>query len=184
MKAKLGKILKKGKAIFLSYDQGLEHGPTSDFNDKNVDPLFILDIAKILDKEFTIKPGQTKIVEINFSSFDKEKGIEHVPGVYIGKIIVESGSFKREIPIIAEIESKVVLFDSKLNPVSRDREILQGGQATIEVRLFNLQSIEATKVNMDYFVKDLNGNTIISERENVIVETQASFFKTLKIPQN
>jgi len=38
--------MKRGKALFLSYDQGLEHGPTSDFNDKNVDPLYILDIAK------------------------------------------------------------------------------------------------------------------------------------------
>jgi len=45
MKPKLNKIMKKGKALFLSYDQGLEHGPT-DFNDKNVDPLYILNIAK------------------------------------------------------------------------------------------------------------------------------------------
>ncbi len=41
----LNKLLKKGKALFLAYDQGLEHGP-SDFNDKNVNPLYILDIAK------------------------------------------------------------------------------------------------------------------------------------------
>ena len=46
VKIKLDKIMKNGRAIFLSYDQGLEHGPTSDFNDKNVDPLYILDIAK------------------------------------------------------------------------------------------------------------------------------------------
>jgi len=42
----LKKITRKGKALYLAYDQGLEHGPASDFNDKNVDPLFILDIAK------------------------------------------------------------------------------------------------------------------------------------------
>ena len=41
----LNKIMKNGKALFLAYDQGLEHGP-SDFDDKNVDPLYILDIAK------------------------------------------------------------------------------------------------------------------------------------------
>ena len=46
MKIKLNKILKKGKALYLAYDQGLEHGPESDFNDKNVDPLYIIDIAK------------------------------------------------------------------------------------------------------------------------------------------
>lgn len=42
---KLNKILKKKKAFFLAYDQGLEHGPT-DFNDKNVDPEYIIDMAK------------------------------------------------------------------------------------------------------------------------------------------
>ncbi len=41
----LSKITKKGKALFLAYDQGLEHGP-SDFNDKNVSPNYIIDIAK------------------------------------------------------------------------------------------------------------------------------------------
>lgn len=45
-KINLNNILRNGKALFLAYDQGLEHGPTSDFNDRNVDPLFIIDIAK------------------------------------------------------------------------------------------------------------------------------------------
>lgn len=39
------KITRKGKALFLAYDQGMEHGPT-DFNDKNVDPRYIIEIAK------------------------------------------------------------------------------------------------------------------------------------------
>ena len=50
---KLNKILQKGKALFLAYDQGLEHGP-SDFNDKNVDPSYILEIGK--------KAGYTGVV--------------------------------------------------------------------------------------------------------------------------
>lgn len=41
----LNKLTTKGKCLFLAYDQGLEHGPT-DFNDKNVDPRYIIDIAK------------------------------------------------------------------------------------------------------------------------------------------
>jgi class I fructose-bisphosphate aldolase len=43
--AGLGKIMTKGRAIFLAYDQGMEHGPT-DFNDRNVDPKYIMKIAK------------------------------------------------------------------------------------------------------------------------------------------
>lgn len=38
-------LLTKDKCVFLAYDQGLEHGPT-DFNDMNVDPKNIIDIAK------------------------------------------------------------------------------------------------------------------------------------------
>jgi len=45
VKVRLGKILRKGRAMFLAYDQGLEHGPT-DFNDRNVDPSYIIEIAR------------------------------------------------------------------------------------------------------------------------------------------
>jgi len=44
-KISLKSITNKGKALLLAYDQGLEHGPT-DFNDKNVDPRYILRLAK------------------------------------------------------------------------------------------------------------------------------------------
>ena len=44
-KSYVEKLLRNGKALFLAYDQGFEHGPT-DFNEKNVDPKYILDIAQ------------------------------------------------------------------------------------------------------------------------------------------
>lgn len=40
----LSKITTNGRALFLAYDQGMEHGP-SDFNDQNIDPQFILDLG-------------------------------------------------------------------------------------------------------------------------------------------
>ncbi len=45
MGIKINKLLTKGGALFLADDQGIEHGPT-DFNEKNVDPNYIIDIAK------------------------------------------------------------------------------------------------------------------------------------------
>lgn len=41
----LKKIQKKGKFFLLAYDQGIEHGPI-DFNDKNVEPGYIIDLAR------------------------------------------------------------------------------------------------------------------------------------------
>ena len=40
----INKLLTNGRAIFLAYDQGMEHGPV-DLNLKNVDPNYIMDIA-------------------------------------------------------------------------------------------------------------------------------------------
>ena len=38
-------FIKDGKSVLLAYDQGLEHGPSADFDDRNVDPQFIMDTA-------------------------------------------------------------------------------------------------------------------------------------------
>lgn len=40
----ISKLLKNNHCLFLAYDQGFEHGPT-DFDDKSVDPTYILSIA-------------------------------------------------------------------------------------------------------------------------------------------
>jgi class I fructose-bisphosphate aldolase len=42
---RMSPFLRDGKGMLLAYDQGLEHGPSTDFNDKNVDPSTIMDIA-------------------------------------------------------------------------------------------------------------------------------------------
>jgi len=64
----MSKILTKGKAIFLAYDHGLEHGPT-DFNDKNIDPKYIIEIAK--KGKFNALIFQKGIVEKYKSEIDK-----------------------------------------------------------------------------------------------------------------
>ncbi len=42
---RMAAFLKDGRSMLLAYDQGLEHGPSSDFNDRNVDPAMIMDTA-------------------------------------------------------------------------------------------------------------------------------------------
>lgn len=43
-RTRLSRIMKNNKILLLAMDQGLEHGPT-DFNDKNIDPDYVLNIA-------------------------------------------------------------------------------------------------------------------------------------------
>lgn len=44
-KINIKKITRNGKAVYLAYDQGMEHGPI-EFNDKNVNPKYIIKTAK------------------------------------------------------------------------------------------------------------------------------------------
>ena len=46
MQVDLSKITRQGRAMFLAYDQGMEHGPEKDFDDENVNPQKILDLAE------------------------------------------------------------------------------------------------------------------------------------------
>jgi len=38
-------FLKNGRSMLLAYDQGLEHGPSTDFDQTNIDPAHIMEIA-------------------------------------------------------------------------------------------------------------------------------------------
>lgn len=81
----LSKITKNGKAMYLAYDQGLEHGPT-DFNSRNVDPEFILDLA--------VKGGFTTVI--------LQKGTA-------GKYYSDSG-YRKKIPLILKLNGKTSLY--------------------------------------------------------------------------
>jgi len=84
----LKKIIKNKRALYLAYDQGLEHGP-EDFNDKNVDPEYVIDIAN----------------KGKYSAFICQKGI------------AEKYKDKIKIPLIIKLNGKTNLV--KGDPISR-----------------------------------------------------------------
>jgi fructose-bisphosphate aldolase, class I len=43
---RMAPFLREGRSMLLAYDQGLEHGPSKDFDERNVDPAFIMDVAE------------------------------------------------------------------------------------------------------------------------------------------
>ena len=90
MGVNISKLLYKNKALFLAYDQGLEHGPT-DFNAHNVDPEFIMHLA----------------FEGRFSAVACGPGIaeKYYEGMY------------RDVPLIVKLNGKTRL--AKIDPISR-----------------------------------------------------------------
>lgn len=120
MKIKLNKILKNGKALYLAYDQGLEHGPESDFDDKNVDPLYILDIAK--------------------------KG--KYQGVVFGKGIAEKYNKeirKSKIPLIVKLNGRTKLYKGEpySAPLGTVKEAIKLGASAIGYTIYIGSAFEA-----------------------------------------
>lgn len=83
----LSKITTNGKALFLAYDQGMEHGP-SDFDEENVDPNYILEIG--------VKGG--------FNAVIFQKGIAEK---YYSK------ELKEKLPLIVKLNGKTNLVQSQ-----------------------------------------------------------------------
>lgn len=91
MRINTQKFLRHGKSLILAYDQGLEHGPT-DFNQKNLDPSYILDIA----------------LESHFSGIILHHGIaeKYYHGHY------------RDVPLIIKLNGKTKI--EAFNPAFKD----------------------------------------------------------------
>jgi len=111
-KIKIDKILKDGKAMFLAYDHGLEHGPT-DFDDTDVDPSYIIDIAQ--------KAGYNALI---FQKGIAEKYNEQIK--------------KSKIPLIVKLNGKTNLY--KGEPVSRQicsvKEALELGAVAVGYTIY------------------------------------------------
>lgn len=74
-----------GRAMFLAYDQGLEHGP-ADFDERNFDPNFVLDIA--------VKGG--------FNAIILQKGLAE-------KYYAHS-EYRKKVPLILKLNGKTNLY--------------------------------------------------------------------------
>lgn len=133
----LNKLLNRGKALFLAYDQGLEHGP-KDFNDKNVNPKYIIEIAK-----------KGKYNGIIFQKGIAEKYNEEIK--------------KSKIPLIIKLNGKTNL--SKGEPISRQlctiEEALKLGASAVGYTIYigslyeNIMLSEFEKIEREAHSKNL-----------------------------
>ncbi len=137
-----------------------------------------LDFVSVYEKEFNLISGEEKIVNLNFNIFGQS------PRVYLGVLSVVSGKEVLEIPIILEIESESILFDSNLNVPLEYSKVYPGGELVIENKLFNLENIGLSSVSVDYLLKDFKGKTIFSEEQRISFETQHLNRKIISIPSD
>ena len=148
-----------------------------------VSPQNIIDIT---ESEFTLTSGQTKSIPVRFSTYNIDNG-NLMPGVYIGKInVVSNGDNKiQRIPVITEVESQDVTYDTTLSVAPKYSSIPAGSDLSFDVNVINLRGKVGDSVIMTYSVLDLNSNSILpAQTETISLDSGTKFSKTIKLPSN
>ena len=135
-------------------------------------------ILFLSEDSFSLQGGEEKKVYLNFvSDYVSELG------VYTGNLGISTNDRKKVVNIIFNVKSKKLLFDIILNVPARYRVLEQGQDLVIDLDLFNLGDFEKASVNVDYLIKDFDGNLVWEESEIIDIEKQISFSKIISLSE-
>ncbi len=135
-------------------------------------------IVSIKEERFSLFPNEDQIVEINFSSNRIH------PGVFLGQLEIFSDKESEVVPIILEVQSDTVLFDSNINLFPTGADVLPGQKLSAEVKIFDIGNVGTNNVDVTYHIKDFEGGTVASETERLVVDNKLTFTKTINLPSN
>ncbi len=135
------------------------------------------DILTVDNSDFELEPNEEHNIILHFNAIGKGKG------VFLGTLDVSSNGNLKEIPIIFEIQSKNVLFDTNIYLFPQGTDILIGEKLNAEIKLYDLASIGRSNVKVDYAVKDFKDNIILQESENLIVDGKLDYSKAFDLPK-
>jgi hypothetical protein len=139
-------------------------------------------ILALEESEFFLRPGETKNLDLSFITGTDSFSFES--GVYIGNLKFQYGAEEVVLPVVVEIESEDVLFDMNLDFSVNDRVVLVGGTALADVMVYNFGDLDQATVDMTYVVSNTDNVRLLSEEDNIVVQTQALVTKTISIPEN
>jgi len=127
-------------------------------------------------KSFVLGSKAQQDVSVSLDS----KGLRE--GVYIGRVLVHKDGVSKSVPIILEVESRNLLFDTASELPSNTLSIFPGGDLEVDLRVFNLRSPDK-KVSLNYVISDFEGNIIFSDTQDLEVERRIQLFKIFEIPR-
>ena len=145
-----------------------------------IDVEVIDELVSLSEENFMLEGGEEKVVYAVF----EDANLKYEPGVYVGKIIIKTNSTETEIPVILEIQTMKVLFVANLDVSPKYKEIIQGEKFVADIKFFSLDSLKLNQVEMIYFIKNFDGDVIISESENIVIGSESVISKTIILPED
>jgi len=138
--------------------------------------------ASLNDNSVFLNKGEAKELTLRFNT----AGLS--PSIYIGSLKLSSAEDVAITPLILEVESKDMLFDANVDIFPNYREIFSGEEIIAQFKIFDLTSggttegLGPTRVNVDYYIYDLNGQIVSSQSEEILVDKQVQLTKTFSFP--
>jgi hypothetical protein len=129
---------------------------------------------KLNDNNFFLVPNQTRGLYFNFKP--------EVIGVYSGSIRIYTDEREYTVPVIIEVESKNVFFDSKVEV--KNNIINKGEELQIGLDIFNLREIVDDDVEVSYYIKEIDGDTILEDSEIINVKSHEYYLKSIELPND
>lgn len=139
---------------------------------KNLD-----NILKITGTNFRLEKGESKTVYLEFKINENLN-----PNLYLGNIVVSADSIEKQVFVAVDVKSKIYPFEVKLEIPSKYQAIMPDEELFFRVYLYNLENKNKQDVFMEYIIKDIYGNIIVSDSEMLYFADALNFFRSLKIP--
>ncbi|RLG09652.1 hypothetical protein DRN73_09530 [Candidatus Pacearchaeota archaeon] len=136
-------------------------------------------LTGINQTEFYLDVGESRELRLNFTA-----SVNSLPDLYLGKLVINTKNNKKEILLSLEIESAEFLFDVKLQIPEEPKTYKPGENILAKIDFYNLRGIGQTDVNIEYIIKDEEGNIFFGEKQILIIGKKISLTKVFTLPEN
>lgn len=134
----------------------------------------------ISQENFKLEPGEQKKIIIDFTAQENT-----IPNIYLGKIFVDAGGTRKEIPVTIEVETKTPLFDVEVKILEEFLPLTPGKNVIANITVFSLEETnEKFNVLLEYAILDETGKEIFLDKEIITLQNKISFLKSFKIPKD
>jgi hypothetical protein len=142
-----------------------------------IKPELIEKFVIVSEDSFSLKSGESKILNIDFFAKENE-----IPDAYLGRIIIKGNDFTKSINVIIEVKEKKPLFDVSAHVAPK--EVVEGGEVKADIKIINVGDLKNIDVLLYYAVKDFGGHILSFREETVNIKDELSINRKLRIPRD
>ncbi len=135
-------------------------------------------IVSLEKKDFTLSNGQSEDVNIYISGLGSDYG------AHMGHISVSNGLEEKIIPLIVSIHTPEQFFAINLDVAPENKQVTKKENLVTNIKFFNLHDTDSHTVSVNYSILDINGETVMSQSEEITIGSKSSFTKEFSLPKN